>query len=430
VVGAGISGLMSAAALRNAADEVVVIERDNLPDQPVARRGVPQSEQLHNLLGRAQAHLEDLMPGFGAALHSLGCGDGSVSTDTHVRELGIRMPERDLGLRLMSAGRPHIDGAARRIVAGYANVGLFEATRVVDLAIASGAVAGVVAEDATGRRTIGAELVVDATGPAGTAVRWYSQYTGRAPSVATRRPDQWYVTVTVVPPPSRRGGNRFWLVFPTAPRSRGGLVSPSGTGHWHVSLSGQSQDPIPRSVEEMVVYAATLEDPVVSELLRCSTPLGEPNTFRKVNASWQRFDLVEQRIRGLLPLGDAIASLNPLFGQGVSVAAWQAAILADLVADPATAGDVALLSASYLARSAEPVSWAWRLGELVSTALTTELDGVRVDLTPALATLVAEDPDVHRRYVSIWHLLEPASTLQSPDIAGRLVDLASKEAPT
>jgi 2-polyprenyl-6-methoxyphenol hydroxylase-like FAD-dependent oxidoreductase len=423
-----MSGLLAAAALRSSVDEVVLIERDDLPDRPAARRGVPQGMQLHNLLGRAQLHVEELLPGFRAALRELGCGEGTVSSDTHVHELGIRMPERDLGLRLVSAPRPYIDHAARGLLAPDPRVGFVTTTRVVDLVTARGAATGVIAEDGQlRRRTVAADLVVDATGPGGTAVRWYDRHAGGSPPTQTVRPDQWYVAVTAVPPPSSPG-DRFWMIFPTPPRTRGGLVSPVGTGEWYFSLSGRSADAVPHTLEDLVDYAGTLEDQVVAELLPTCTVRGAPRVFRKLATTWHRFDRHPRPIAGLVPVGDAIASLNPLFGQGISVAAWQASILRGLLARPG-GGDAAALTTAYLAASAEPVQWAWGLGDVVASALVTKHGGETLDMTAAFATLIADDPVLHARYVRIWHLLEPVTSLRSPAIGQRLLALTKGVRP-
>jgi len=42
VIGAGMGGLMAAAALSGFFTNVVIVERDELPRQPALRKGVPQ----------------------------------------------------------------------------------------------------------------------------------------------------------------------------------------------------------------------------------------------------------------------------------------------------------------------------------------------------------------------------------------------------
>jgi 2-polyprenyl-6-methoxyphenol hydroxylase-like FAD-dependent oxidoreductase len=63
VVGAGLAGLLAAAALSDFFKNVVVIERDRLPTRPGLRKGVPQGAHVHTLLGYAVEAFDQLVPG-------------------------------------------------------------------------------------------------------------------------------------------------------------------------------------------------------------------------------------------------------------------------------------------------------------------------------------------------------------------------------
>ena len=418
VIGAGIAGIAAAAALHGAVEQVTILERDVLPPSPTPRRGVPQGDQLHNLLAMAQVHLEDLLPGFVDRLRQLGCGEGVVSTDTHVFELGLRMPERDLGLRLLCAQRPMIDHAAASLLPPTVHIA--DDVRVSDLRCTpDGAVSAVIAERGGETVEYPCDLVVDASGPACLAARWSTRADFDVP-VDEVHADQWYVSVEIDPLDGPWDPHRFLLVFPTLPSTRGGLMSPAGDGSFHLSLSGKSADPIPRTFDEMSSYAATLEDPVIAERVRRSVPHGEPRVFRKVKASWRRFDQAEGRVPGLLAIGDALAGLNPLFGQGISLIAGCAVALRDLVHQHG-GDDLGYLTSSYFNASAEVVDTAWQLGALLDSALTVDHEGRALNLSAALSELVAEDPEMHAHYVRIWHLLEPAGSLSEDRIRDRLV---------
>lgn len=137
-----------------------------------------------------------------------------------------------------------------------------------------------------------------------------------------------------------------------------------------------------------------------------------------------RYDLLEHPLQGFLPIGDSIASLNPLFGQGMSIASWQASEL-DTLLSAYRHGEIDLadLTPSYLSKALHAAQSAWNLGEVVDQTITgataAELEYIKGRYA-ALANLIEEDPELHKLYVSIWHLVEPASALQSPEIQSRL----------
>jgi len=419
VLGCGVAGMAAAAALRRTFAEVVIVERDCLPAAPTPRRGVPQGEQLHNILGRAQRHLEDLFPGFREALLRAGCGDASVSDETHVFELGVRMPERKIGLRLMCAWRPTIESVARQILLDGGGITIQEDTRAEGLSVSeSGVTAGVLVRTDRTNEEIAATVVVDAMGQGSKAPKWLESTGLRSPPVDTQTVEQWYSSMLFERPAGSVGVPDFWLTFPTPPGTRGALVSPVSPDHWCVSVSGRSQDQPPRDAKELLGYVATTEDPVIGEILADARPIGIPHLFRRHVATWRRYDRLKCPLTGFLPIGDSVATLNPLFGQGMSVATWQAAALADLM-DPQggfTLDHLPELTAAYLSRSADACQAAWSLGTMVDPPAKGDDDAARHGWPGRYAMLakrIDENVEVHRKYVGMWHLIDSAETFDN-----------------
>ena len=63
VLGAGMAGLLAARVLAEAYGQVAVTDRDELPDTPMHRRGVPHGRHLHALAARGQQALRSCSPG-------------------------------------------------------------------------------------------------------------------------------------------------------------------------------------------------------------------------------------------------------------------------------------------------------------------------------------------------------------------------------
>ncbi len=408
VLGGGIAGIAAAAALRQFHTQVTVVERDILPASPRPRRGVPQGNHLHNILGRAQKHLDALLPGFSEALEASGAIGASVADETHVYEFGRLMPRVPLGMRLICAPRPVIEHTARELLVQLGGIEIIDGARACGLRTAAREVVGVEIERAGQRQHIPTRLVVDATGTTSRSHDWLAELGVAAPR-QTLQPGQWYATTEFASAPSREFDPAFYLTFPTSECTLGALASPLGAARWQVSVSGRQRDPAPDSVEDVLRLLRALPDPTISQLLEDASAVSQPTVFRKNTATWWRVDQIEDPVAGLLPLGDAVASLNPLLGQGMSVAAWEADLLASAMRRlGGAAADVLHLTHDYLRSTELPVGTAWTIGDQVDEALGRPADGDYGWLVERLA----RDPETHRLYVRVWHLLEPAAKLQ------------------
>jgi 2-polyprenyl-6-methoxyphenol hydroxylase-like FAD-dependent oxidoreductase len=291
----------------------------------------------------------------------------------------------------MSAPRPLIENVLRAMVVDDGRV-TFLTGRAVGVRRDGDCITGIDVETSSGRGMLGAELVVDATGSGSQATSWLRAAGWDVPRVDSDAVTHWYVTAAFGRPDDWRGRDDFWLVFPTYPGTRGGLVSPEARDVWRVSVSGSVDDPPPRTPAELVAYAASLESGMIADVLERARPLGPATLFRKPTATWRRYDEMDHPLAGFLPIGDAVASLDPLFGQGIAVAVWQATILADLLR--AGLGSPSQFTETYVRRSAGACESAWSLGRMVNAA------------PEGLARSVGSDPAVHRAYVAAWHLFE------------------------
>jgi 2-polyprenyl-6-methoxyphenol hydroxylase-like FAD-dependent oxidoreductase len=185
-------------------------------------------------------------------------------------------------------------------------------------------------------------------------------------------------------------------------------------------VNGRSSDPAPSTYAELVAHAAGLADDTIARRIVGARPVRPLTRFKRTTARWNRFDLLAHPLPGLLVLGDAVASLNPLFGQGLSLAAWEASELRRTL-DPWGRGDLDLGTATADAhrRVGALVDQVWRLGAAVEGGVlgeTADLDERRRRADAFVAELRA-DAGLHRRYVEVWHLLRPVSELRAPTLA-------------
>jgi flavin-dependent dehydrogenase len=117
VVGAGLGGLSAARALSDYFDEVMILDRDELPDDAIPRPGVPQGKHPHGLLGGGVKALENLFPGFGNELMRAGAEPIDPGFDILSEVPGQDLwPKINLRWRTYSMSRPLIELTLRRQV--------------------------------------------------------------------------------------------------------------------------------------------------------------------------------------------------------------------------------------------------------------------------------------------------------------------------
>jgi 2-polyprenyl-6-methoxyphenol hydroxylase-like FAD-dependent oxidoreductase len=429
VIGAGIAGLAAARVLSKRYSSVTVLDRDTLPDQAEPRRGVPQSAHPHILLISGLNELNELFPGFEEELIAAGGSKFDTGLGLATFRYGRQSRRIPTGLSLVSVSRPLIETIIRKRVAALPGVAIRDEVAVSGLAGSKGLVTGVVLD--TGE-TIGADLVVDATGRGARSDRWLAALGFPTPDQAEVKIGVSYSTRVYRRRPGDMTGWQAAFTVPEAPHQKiAGLALPVEGDRWLITIGGWHVTEPPANAEQLEAYAKALPDALVSEVMSRAEPLSDVAVARFPSSRRRLFEDLDRIPAGYVAVGDAICSFNPIYGQGMTCAVKEATALGRVLDQHERQSDASMARDFYAAAATIITTpWQFAVGGDFNYPETTgpRPRGVRLrNWYARQVTYAAQiDIDVSRTFNAVQQLLTPPAVLFRPAFVVRALRLARK----
>lgn len=425
VAGASLAGLFAARILADSRhfDEIVVLDQDELPDEPVPRRGVGQSHHSHLLQHGGVEVLERLFPGLTDEIDDFGAGLIDPADDMRWYQAGYWKPRFSSDLQLFWCERPRLEWAVRRRLLDETDVRLLGNRKVVDYTTCGDAagVSGLVADiDGADRETWQADLVVDAMGRGTRTPRIFDEMGLDSPAIHRSEVDLGYTSCKVSHPDDYDGSWKTLAVFPRIPdQDKMGVAYPVDDRRFHVTLGGWCGTRPPADDAGFQAFAESMSHPALAKLLEKTDRVTKLRQFRVPRAVWRRYDQMEDWPAGLIAVGDAVCNFNPVYGQGMTVCARQASRLGALLDDrhPRRASTLPVVDPSFTREFQQRAAPVIRTPWLLATAQDHQFPDVggNIQWVEHLSPLIRTVVDASGRHKSVHQaFLEVLTMASSP----------------
>ncbi|MGW4383857.1 FAD-dependent oxidoreductase [Kitasatospora sp. NPDC004531] len=389
VLGAGIAGLCAARVLSETFERVTLVERDELAADGAVRRGVPQGAHVHSLTVRGAGVLEEFFPGFIDELAADGASLVTALSEVDIVFFGSLLSKVPVGT-VLQAGRPFLEERLRAKVCAAPNLTVLDGHEAVAPLAAPDRtrVTGIRVARGDSREDLEADLVVDAMGRAGRGAAWLATLGHRKPVEQRLRVDVGYASRRYRIPAGTAGPNRALLVGATPARPRGLVLTQQENDLWVLSLYGfgRPHHP-PTEAAEFLEFARELATADMWDAIRRAEPVTGIASFGYPHSLRRHFQRLRRLPDGLISVGDALCSLNPIYGAGMTVAALEAAALRNCLADGTRD-----LPRRFYRSAAKALRLSWLFATAADRAMP-QVPGTR----PALAALLGKSFDATMR---------------------------------
>jgi 2-polyprenyl-6-methoxyphenol hydroxylase-like FAD-dependent oxidoreductase len=438
VIGSGVAGLLAAQALSEIFASVVVVERDRIAQWSAHRAGVPQDRHVHTLWAGGMQAIERFLPGISGELVAAGgCSIDFFSEFAWLLPAGRWQQAWPATQSLVSSTRPLLENTIRQRVQKTTNIEIVDGHEVCGLRLGTGGAVDGVEFVARGGEsassTIEADFVIDAGGRRSGLTEWLAAHGLPAPSQSTVDPSIGYATrLYRIPAGHQAPYKGMYIQLAPPEHTRGGIMFHIEDDQWVVTLLGACRDYPPTDEAGYLDFAASLRSPRLSEIINDAEPSSPIFGYRHTANHRRHYEKLTGMPAGLIALGDSLCAFNPIYGQGMTVAALQVSALSDLLRagmrSPADAKRLSRRAQRVMARVADQ-AWMISASEDLRYPVTGGPKGAArflhafMDRVMLAATM---DEKVANTFLAVLNMVAKPSALFRPGMVLRIVNGARR----
>ncbi len=430
VIGCSLAGLFAARVLSDHFERVTILERDPVSDGPESRRGQPQTRHLHGLLAQGFRMIKGLFPDLegdlvkgGAIITDMGEAIRWYHFDGYKKQFTSE-------LDAVSVSRMFLEWNIRKYVAALENVTILSSTtvrglipnqehsRILGVQVGDG-------KDGTSVSSIETDLVIDAGGRGSKAGKWLEGFGFQRPEEDEIQVGIGYATRLYRRRPNDLLGAKLVMISPTPPtQKRMTFLFPVENDRWIVSAGGWLGDHPPTDESAYLEFIRRLPVPDIYDVVSRAEPLSDVFTYKFPSSLRRRYEKLTSFPEGYLVLGDAIASFNPIYGQGMTSAVMQVKVLDEFLRQQSA---LTGLWQPFFQRIAKVVDMPWQIAACEDFRYpdTVGKKPPLTDLTNAYLAKVhratRHDTVVYAQFLRVMNLMAPPTSLMHPQIAWRVL---------
>jgi len=437
VIGSSIAGLTAARVLTDHCQRVTILERDIASNAQEFRKGVPQARHPHVLLKGGEKALEGFFPGLTQELYERGAEPVNMGSDFEWFTMGQWRQKFTSSIVTVACSRPLLETCIRDRLAQNPKVTFVHESEVIGLLLdkTKTSVTGVRARSRCDQSVseIEATIVVDASGRDSDAPGWLQAWGFPTPKETSVTSKPGYATRIYAIPENHKGTWKAMYVQPSAPDlTRGGVLVPMEGNRWHVTMFGMAGDYPATGEEGFMEFAQSLPDQGIYEAIKHAKPLTEVWSFRRGENRLRHYDKLSRYVEGFLVFGDAVYALNPVYGQGMTVASLGAMELDKCLNEQQTTqanGDLSGLAKRFQKRLAIVIAGPWQMATGEDRCWNVDENMTPPDFVSRmmqnyigkLLQITLTDSKVTEAFFHVQHMIEPPTLFFRPDILWKVL---------